>query len=193
MTSQSPDNLDRLCSLEARLRWTQFALGSVVLLGLTAALSGLVAQDAERKTEKEIRTERLVVVDDTGAPRVLIGQDRKDTQRKSRAAGITIIDDKGAERGGMGTMEDGSVVLALDAPHGVGNPMPDRIGMRVGAKGVSDFMVIDNAARVVVRLFAEADDGGSGGIQLFKRGADQKTKTKTITFDGEKETVDGGG
>src|SRR5262245_28898786 len=98
MIRQSPDRFDRLRSLEARLRRTQFALGSVVLLGLTAALGGLMAQDAAPKTEKEIRTERLVVVDDTGAPRVVIGQDRKDTQRKSRAAGITIIDTKGAEQ-----------------------------------------------------------------------------------------------
>src|SRR5262245_38007053 len=35
MIRQSPDSFDRLRLLEARLRWTQVALGSVVLLGLT--------------------------------------------------------------------------------------------------------------------------------------------------------------
>lgn len=76
-----------------------------------------------------------VVVDDEGHTRVVLGQDPATTQRSSRGAGLALYDEKGSERAGFSTMADGSVVLGLDAPLGVGAPMRDRIGLKVHASG----------------------------------------------------------
>jgi hypothetical protein len=136
---------------------------------------------------------RLVVLDEKGVARVVIGQDPMNTQRRSRAAGITIHDGTGAERGGMSTMEDGTVVLALDAPDGVGAPMRDRLGMVVRADGSSHIMLIDNQTRAVAKLYS--DGQGGGGPQIFKwEPAKKQVQVKTLTFDGEKvETQKTGG
>src|SRR5690606_32455222 len=65
----------------------------------------------------------------------VIGQDPAATHRRSRAAGILINDRHGHERGGFCTMDDGSAVLAMDAPRGVGASMPDRLGLVVNPDG----------------------------------------------------------
>src|SRR5690606_3403751 len=125
---------DRIAALERRLRRTQGALVALTL----AAAGAIMAAQADKPAATppadvvdEVRTRKLVVVDDAGVARITIGQDAPGTQRRSRAAGITIRDQHGHERGGMGTMDDGSAVLALDAPAGVGSEMPDRAGIAV--------------------------------------------------------------
>src|SRR5262245_56800393 len=129
MDHSSPKAMDTgIHGLQRRLRRTKGALAALALAGAAAITFGVAAPD---KTPDEIRTRRLVVVDDQGLPRVIIGQDPLDTQRRSRGAGITIFDKLGSERGGMVTMDDGSVVIALDAPRGVGAAMPDRLGLVV--------------------------------------------------------------
>ena len=86
------------------------------------------------------------------------------------------------ERGGMSTMDDGSVVLALDAPRGVGSPMRDRIGMMVQPDGASSLLLIDNQTRGVVKL--QSDGKGGGGPQVFKWDVPaKKVHIKTLTFD----------
>jgi hypothetical protein len=178
---------ERFAALERRLRRTQIAFGGVVVCCLLAALGAPQGKDAP--ASKEVRTQRLVVVDDKGVPRVVIGQDGVDTQRRSRAAGIHIMDGKGDERGGFTTMDDGSAVFAIDAPRGVGAPMPDRLGLVVGADGSSYVMLIDNKTRAVAKMTADAD--GNGGLQVFKWEMEKKqVLVKTLTYDGEKtETV----
>ncbi len=172
---------DRVCGLERRLRRTQAALACLALAGAAAIVFGMGAPE---KAPDEIRTRRLVVVDDQGVPRVIIGQDPVNTQRRSRSAGITIHDKLGDERGGMGTMDDGSVVIALDAPRGVGSPMRDRLGLIVYPNGSSHVMLLDNETRAVAKL--ESDGKGGGGPQVFRWDMEQKqVHVKTFTFDGE--------
>jgi hypothetical protein len=96
-------------------------------MGLAAG--GTALQDS--KAVDLIRARKIDVVDDQGVVRISMGQDASDAQRRSRACGITVYDPKGDERGGMGTMDDLSAVIALDAPTGVGGAMRDRIGMLV--------------------------------------------------------------
>lgn len=177
---------ERCAALERRLRRTQIAFAGVVACCLLAALGAPQGKDA---VSKELRTQRLVVVDDKGVPRVVIGQDAVDTQRRSRAAGLYVMDSKGDERGGFSTMDDGSAVFAMDAPRGVGAPMPDRLGLVVGADGSSYVMLIDNKTRAVAKMTADAD--GNGGLQVFKWEMEKKqVLVKTLTYDGDKtETV----
>ena len=179
---------DRLAALERRLRRTQMALLGLALVGAGTVMSGQVGAgqpEAGAEIVDEIRTRRVVVVDDAGTPRVVIGQDPVDTQRRSRSAGITIHDRHGHERGGMGTMDDGSVVLALDAPVGVGSPMRDRIGFVVWPNGASHVMLLDNQTRAVAKL--HSDGAGGGGVQVFQWDMEAgKVRTKTLVYEGER-------
>lgn len=171
----------RIAGLERSLRRTRVTLGA---LAGGLLLSGAVGfTHAGRKTSDEVRTRRLVVVDDSGQARIVLAQDPPTTQRMSRAAGLTLLDQEGSERGGFSTMEDGSVVLAMDAPVGVGAPMRDRIGLKVYPDGSADVMLIDNETRAVAKL---QSDGAGGGVQVFKWDMNAKqVHIRTLTFDGD--------
>lgn len=188
MSSTDRTIQDRLARLETRLRRTELALvlclaGSAAIVMLALRKPPPAAGPGASVTD-EIRTRRLVVVDDQGVARVVVGQDPVDTQRRSRSAGITIHDRRGHERGGMGTFDDDSVVLALDAPVGVGSPMRDRLGLMVGANGAAAISLINNETGVPVRLISEAD--GSGGVEFIDYDLPgRKAFIKRLDFKGE--------
>ena len=172
---------DRITLLERTLRRTRFGAAAVSLV-----LLALVGVQARRPATvlAEVRARRIVVVDDQGRIRVEIAQDPRDTDRRARSAGLRIFDNTGHERGGFGTFDDGSVVLAMDAPHGVGAPMPDRLGLTVSPDGSADLMLIDNRTRAVAQLVS--DGRGGGGVQVFKWDMDAKQiHVRTVTYDGD--------
>jgi hypothetical protein len=153
--------IDRLES--SRRRWRGGAIGTFV------ALSALVGIGWTRQAEvtDEVRTRKLVVVDENGVPRVIIAEDPKDTQRRSRACGIVINDKTGAERFGVGVMEDNTVNMGFDAAVGVGHPMRDRVAIGVRPDGSGYVMLINNDTKVPVRLVAEGDTSKGGGIEFL--------------------------
>jgi hypothetical protein len=131
-----------------------------------------------------VQARRIVLVDDEGRTRLELAQDPKNTDRRSRSAGLRVFDNTGHERGGFSTFDDGSVVLAMDAPHGVGDAMPDRLGLSVSPDGSADIMLIDNQTRAVVKL--GSDGNGRGGVQTFKWDMEAKQiHVRTSTYDGD--------
>ena len=173
---------NRILLVERSLQRTRLAAAGAGLA--LVALVGIQCARQQPAVVDEVRTQRLVVVDDEGRVRVQIGQDSKDAGRRARSAGLLIFDNTGYERGGFSTFDDGSVVLAMDAPQGVGDPMPDRIGLRVYPDGGTHINLLDNETRAVARLYTEAD--GSGGIQVLKWDMDAKLiHFRTLTFDGD--------
>lgn len=81
-------------------------------------------------------------------------------------------------------MADGSVVLALDAPAGIGASMRDRIGLKVESDGAAYVMLIDNQTRAVAKLFS--DGAGTGGVQVFRWDMPaRQVHMRTLTFDGD--------
>ena len=176
---------DRVSRLERSVLRTRAVAGAALLGAAALALGGLSGQPGAEPgaVQDEVRTRKLVVLDDQDVARVVIMQDPPGGQRRSRAAGITIRDHTGVERGGMGTMDDGSAVMALDAPHGVGAPMPDRAGMIVWPDGSADIALFDNAGRTAVDLHS---DGERGSLLVLKWAAgDEKGQAKSLSFDGE--------
>ena len=159
MANLDPTLEARVRSLEASRRraWTL-----VAALAAAVGLSASASQDLEIVEELVVRS--LVVVDSSGTPRVRIGSD-DDEQRRDQAVGIVLYDESGTERGGMVTFDDGSAVLALDAPAGVGAPMRDRAAMMVGPDGGAVIQVLDNETAVPVRLVA--DPAGGGGLEFL--------------------------
>lgn len=182
MSKTDPAIEARIVRLERSLRFTRLAAAGAGLALLVLAM----VQCAGRvpAVVDEVRARRIVLVDDEGRMRVEIAQDPKDTQRRARSAGLRVFDNTGHERGGFGTFDDGSVVLAMDAPHGVGDPMPDRLGMTVSPDGSADLMLLDNQTRAVAKLVS--DGNGGGGVQVFKWDMDAKQiHVRTVTYDGE--------
>ena len=172
----------RITRLERSLRVTRLVAGGLGLL-----LVGLSAIQCARRNDgvlDEVRARRIVLVDDEGRIRVELAQDPKSTQRRARSAGLRVFDNTGHERGGFATFDDGSVVLAMDAPNGVGDPMPDRIGLRVSSDGSGHVMLLDNQTRAVAKM--TSDGRGGGGVQVFKWDMDAKQiHIRTLTFDGD--------
>jgi hypothetical protein len=156
----------RVNELESKLRRRNLGTGMAWLAVIGLLIVG--ANDAKplAQAPARITASQITIVDDQGRQRVVLGQDPKDAQRRSRASGITLYDEKGAERGGFSTMEDGSVVFAMDAPAGIGAPMRDRLGMVVGDAGQASIMLIDNQTRGVAGLYS--DGSGGGGLQVYK-------------------------
>jgi hypothetical protein len=175
----------RVADLETKLARSRRLLGALAALPLLLAATAFT--QAPGGAGSEIVTRRLTVVDDQGVARVVIGQDAAHGQRRSRAAGITVHDTTGAERGGMGTFEDGSVGLALDAPRGVGpGRVPDRIGMVVGSTGNSQILLTDNESKGVLRMRAAGD--GGGGIDFFKW-EPETLHLRVLSFDGDQKVA----
>jgi hypothetical protein len=159
------------------LLWRQRVAGAALLallLGAAVAPQSAPA-GAPAAAPADLTVRRLVVVDDHGRARLELGQDPADTQRRSRSCGLTIFDATGAERGGLSTMDDGSVVLGLDAPVGVGSPMRDHIGMVVAPDGSARIDLINNETLLPVRLVSDAD--GTGGVEFFKYDLDKRECT----------------
>ena len=178
---------DRVTRLERSVRRTQLTAAAVGVV--LVVLVGLQFAREPGKVSTELRTRRLVVVDDEGRERVRIDQDAKNSERRSRSAGLTVFDSTGTERGGFSTFDDGSVVFSMDAPRGVGAPMRDRIGLMVYPDGGTYINMLDNQTRAVARLYTEAD--GHAGVQVLKWDMDAKQiHVRSLTYDGDqRETV----
>ncbi len=186
MMSSEQELNRRVALLERRLQRMTIATVTLVSCLFVGLLTGAQPSD---KNLREIKTTRLVVVDDQGTPRVVIGQDPKGFGRISRSAGITLHDKTGAERGGFATMDDGSVTLGLDAPAGVGNPMRDRIGLKVYSTGAAYVSLINNQTGIPVRMIS--DKSGSGGVEFLDYDLKaRKVFIKRIDFKGESKTED---
>jgi len=96
-----------------------------------------------------------------------------------------LYDEKGAERGGFSSLADGSVVLGLDAPAGVGAAMSERIGIKVEPDGTAHMMLMDNQTRAVAKL--HSDGTGDGGVQVFRWDmAAKRIHVRTLVFDGDR-------
>jgi hypothetical protein len=182
MDASAPTVDGRIDRLERSLRRLQL-LTVALTLGLVGVLGTRFAPRPDQPTP-ELRARRLVIVDDAGQTRLSLGQDAAITQRVSRATGLILYDTNGNERGGFGTMADGSVVLGMDAPVGIGASMRDRIGLKVMPNGSAYVMLIDNQTRAVAKL--HSDGAGGGGVQVFKWDTNAKrVHIRTLVFDGD--------
>lgn len=181
---------DRLDLLERRLRrrnlWALAALATAASIVATTSYATSERNASAVEITDEVRTRKLVVVDDQDRARVTIDQDSPEIDRESRSAGLTIFDDQGRERGGIATTDDGSAVMALDSPWGVGSPMRDRAGMKVNADGSAMMGLISNHGQFAAVLNS---DGDSGRLELYRPNEDGTAfEVRTISVSDDSRT-----
>lgn len=174
----------RVRTLEVRLRTAILVAAGLAVIVMVERETRAYASDDEAP---EIKVSKITVVDEKGRPRLILGSDPSSAGRISKIAGLFVFDDTGAERGGFGTMEDGSVVLALDAPVGVGSPMRDRIALKVYKTGAAYISLINNKTGIPVRLISDAD--GGGGVEFLEYDLKaRKALIKRLSYSGETRT-----
>ncbi|MEW9624985.1 hypothetical protein [Rhodanobacter geophilus] len=186
MNSASPEVLEvRLARLERSLQRARWGMLGLLLLVVALFLAwygvgGIV--------QREIRVHRIYAVDDTGTVRVRIGQDPAGGHRLSRVAGVTFYDGTGLERGGMGTMANGSAAVALDASSTPKGTDRDRVGLMVDGKGNTMFMLLD--AKAVPVVVAKGGDKG-GSLQVSALTPDGKQlQVRTLGVDGDRQSTE---
>lgn len=188
MTAVTPmSQQERLIRLERSLRRTQW---SVLALLVVVVLLGMAWYGIGGIVQRQVVAKRIVAVDDTGAVRVRVGQDPKDTGRQSPGAGVTLYDDSGKERGGMMTMNNGAVAFGLDAANIPPGQVSDRLGMMVDSKGNAMFMVADpNGGPALMMRGGHA----GGSLQIMQMTPDQKhVQVRTLDVKGDTQSAMGG-
>ena len=120
------DQMDRL---EHQLRW--FKIAAVVLAILAIAFA--LAPRSSAQQPEALRVRQLIVEDVEGRARVVLGAL---DSGKSRRIGMRINDTSGVERFGVAFMDDGNMVVGLDAPPGTGDDRNrERINLVADEKG----------------------------------------------------------
>lgn len=158
--------LHHLSTSQRRLRW---ALGATLL---AIALFFGVGFVSEGQTADLVKTRSLLVVDEAGTPRVIIGapvDDKKymNFERNRPMFGIAICDAKANEQIGIGVADDGSVGLGLDCKPGVGNPANrERINLGVAPDGSAMIRMLDNDTRLKTMWSTTA--AGKSGLMFVK-------------------------
>lgn len=144
------------------------------------------------QTHGVIRTRGLIIVDEQGRERVIMGAPVPDPphvgKRINPAHGMIILDDKGYERFGVGLMDNtGQMAMGFDAPPDPENPKknPERLHFIADGKGGAMIRFLNRQTGVPGWIRLGEDD------KLYLEFIDvQKDKNKVIkrqlSVDGEK-------
>jgi hypothetical protein len=148
-------------------------------------------QNGAEQTPQVIRARGLIIVDDQGRERIIMGSPVPDPphigKRISPGHGMIILDEKGYERFGLGLMDNGNMGMGFDAPHDPANPKknPERLHFIADAKGGAMIRFLNRQTGVPGWIRLAEDD------KLYFEFIDvQKDKNKVIkrqlSMDGDK-------
>ena len=157
MLTESSDLNARVAKLERDVRraYGVAAVAALVALGLgtTGFLRLTQAPDV-------IRTRQLIIEDQAGRERVILGAPIRDNfQRVSPATGMVVRDSAGRERFGLSLDGRGNMGLGLDAPQCTSDPCnTERINLVADAAGGSHIRLLDRQTGVAARLYLDEDD-----------------------------------
>lgn len=150
------------------------------------------SENADGKSLQVIRAKGLVIVDDQGRERIILGAPVPDPphigKRVNPAHGMIILDNKGYERWGVGLMDEtGQMAMGFDAPVDPANPTknPERLHLIADGKGGAMIRFLNRQTGVPGWIRLGEDD------KLYFEFIDvQKDKNKVIkrqlSMDGDK-------
>ncbi len=147
----------RVEDLDRRLRRTRLLAPGCVAVSVAVLLAAAAPKEPE-----VLRVRGLVVVDDKGRERVVIGApvpDRPGVRRISPATGMVIYDPAGLERFGVGLLDDGRMVMGFDAPKGKGDDRNrERLTLEADAEGGATLRFLNRKTVTPGRLRLGEDD-----------------------------------
>jgi hypothetical protein len=157
-----------------------------LLLQSSSWFSGAKAQtktEADRSAQVSavIRTRGVIIVDEQGRERVILGAPVPDPPVEGRprvnpAHGMIILDQKGYERFGVGLMDNGQMAMGFDAPPGKGDDRNrERLHFIADPEGGAMIRFLNRKTSVPGRLRLGEDDN------LYLEFIDvQKDKNKVV-------------
>jgi hypothetical protein len=162
----SPSSIDaRIAALESTLRRTRSLNIMLVCLGLVLAAGAF-----RPNTPDVLRVRGLIVVDERGRERIVIGAplpDVKEGKRIAAGTGIVINDTAGFERFGLNLFPNGRMVLGLDAPVGTGDDRNrERLSLVADGTGGAYLRLLDRHTRA--KAFLQLDDDDDVALELLQ-------------------------
>ena len=181
--SETETMCERLDRLERRVR----VLGTVSALSIVLALGVATWPSVFAQGQPPlIRARGLVVVDDRGRDRIVIGApvpNPKEGVRRSASTGIVINDPAGYERCGLGLTDDGQIGMGFDAPPGTGDSRNrERINLAADATGGAYIRFLNRKTFVPGRLVVDGSDQFYLEFLDFPEG---KVVSRRLGFSGE--------
>ena len=179
-------------------RITKLLLGLLVLGVWCLAVQSFVpfspveASDTPNRVSQVIKTRGLIIVDEQGRDRIIIGAPVPDPphigKRINPAHGMIILDQNGYERFGVGLMDNnGQMAMGFDAPPDPANPKknPERLHLIADGKGGAMIRFLNRQTGVPGWIRLGEDD------RLYFEFIDvQKDKNKVVkrqlSMDGDK-------
>ncbi len=157
MPLQSADLNVRVAKLERQVRRAYRFAAAAGLLAMGLATTAFLQENQVRDV---VRTRQLIIEDQAGRDRVILGAPVKDNfPRISPATGMVIRDSLGHERFGVALDGRGNMGLGLDAPRCTSNPCnTERINLVADADGGSHIRFLDRQTGVAARLYLGDDD-----------------------------------
>jgi hypothetical protein len=174
----SPSHLQgQIDRLNKRLRRLQWSVLLVAALGLLLAI-GVAAQGRTM-----LRVRSLIIEDEAGKARVILGAPVSGPQRISSSTGVIILDENGVERFGVGLLANGNMIMGFDAPPGTGDERNrERLSLGADAAGGAFLMFHNRKTQVPGRLMVDDNDQFYLEFLDFGNG---KVTSKRISFPGE--------
>jgi hypothetical protein len=182
-------------SLARRLRAAYFIFGAILLAQFvfffgTKSEASIESVDT---TDKVIKARGLIIVDEQGRERVIMGapvpDPPKEGKRINQAHGMIILDPEGYERFGLGLMDNGNMGMGFDAPRGKGDDRNrERINIIADSQGGAMIRFLNRKTGIPgwLRL---GDDDNLYLEFLDVQPANNKVIRRRIGFKGE-ETVE---
>ena len=159
MNGEAGKMMARIDRLERRLRVLMVV--SVVLV--VVAISAITLPSATAQGQPQLlRARGLIIVDEQGRERIVIGSpvpDPKEGRRRSPSTGMVINDVNGYERFGLGLTQDNRIGMGFDAPPGQGDDRNrERINIVADENGGAYVRFLNRKTGVVGRLILDASD-----------------------------------
>jgi hypothetical protein len=142
----------RFQSIERECRHLRIAL-VVILIGGVAMSAWTARTAAQQPGPQVVRVRALIVEDEAGQPRVVIGAP---IPQSGNRVGLRINDERGVERLGMSLQPNGNMVLGLDAPPGTGDDRNrERITLVADQLGGAYIRFLDRRTSVHGRIYLD--------------------------------------
>jgi hypothetical protein len=160
MTNQESE---KLLARINRLERKQRVLGVVSIVLAIITMSAITLSSVKAQGQPPVvRARGLIIVDDQGRDRIMIGApvpNPREGVRSSPSTGLVINDAAGYERFGFGLFDDNRVVMGFDAPPGTGDERNrERINLVADASGGAYLRFLNRKTAVPGRLVLDAAD-----------------------------------